>query len=409
MITGTGVRARTLTAALAAGALLLGAAGCGTRQDDVETSSQKGEPSATATPSSDVPTVDGLAMDMPPALSQPAVSADILVTGSSSLSKDAVEKVAKLRGVTDTDSFSLANFYDEERPVSYAAVDPATFRRFTPAGSAKTQAVWQRVAGGEMAVDPAVGKRLEDDKGYVRMGTAEDADRVHVGAYAPLVARASGKSVIDAVVNEKWASELGMKKDNALLVSTGATAPREVYSTIQKIMGKDASVQILGVDLKIGQQLTAVVTGGSVTGSLDTLRYTATAGGGVRVDPAWVAKYIRTEEVPILGRVTCNKVMLPELRAALTEVVQRGLADKIHPGEYAGCFVPKFIAGTSQLSFHSFGTALDMNVPGNQRGTVGEMDRTVVAIFKKWGFAWGGDWSYTDPMHFELHKVVEAR
>ena len=41
-------------------------------------------------------------------------------------------------------------------------------------------------------------------------------------------------------------------------------------------------------------------------------------------------------------------------------------------------------------------------MPGNQRGTVGEMDREVVAIFKKWGFAWGGDWNYTDPMHFEM-------
>jgi hypothetical protein len=58
------------------------------------------------------------------------------------------------------------------------------------------------------------------------------------------------------------------------------------------------------------------------------------------------------------------------------------------------------------LSLHSWGIAVDLNVPGNQRGTVGEMDRTVVAIFKKWGFAWGGDWNYTDPMHFELERIV---
>ena len=47
-------------------------------------------------------------------------------------------------------------------------------------------------------------------------------------------------------------------------------------------------------------------------------------------------------------------------------------------------------------------------MPGNQRGTAGEMDRGVVAIFKKWGFAWGGDWNYTDPMHFEMNAVVDA-
>ena len=36
----------------------------------------------------------------------------------------------------------------------------------------------------------------------------------------------------------------------------------------------------------------------------------------------------------------------------------------------------------------------------------GEIDRRVVAIMKKWGMAWGGDWSYTDPMHFEMSSVV---
>jgi len=29
-----------------------------------------------------------------------------------------------------------------------------------------------------------------------------------------------------------------------------------------------------------------------------------------------------------------------------------------------------------------------------------------VEIFKRWGFGWGGDWRYTDPMHFELNRIV---
>ena len=126
------------------------------------------------------------------------------------------------------------------------------------------------------------------------------------------------------------------------------------------------------------------------------------------VDPAWVAANIRTEQVPILGAVTCHKVMLPQLRAALKDIVDSGLADRIHSGEYAGCYYPRFIAGTTSLSNHAFGIAVDLNVPGNQRGTVGQMDRTVVAIFKRWGFAWGGDWRYTDPMHFEMNALVKA-
>lgn len=46
-------------------------------------------------------------------------------------------------------------------------------------------------------------------------------------------------------------------------------------------------------------------------------------------------------------------------------------------------------------------------MPGNQRGTFGEMSRAVVAIFKKWGFAWGGDWGYTDPMQFEMNAIAD--
>ena len=52
--------------------------------------------------------------------------------------------------------------------------------------------------------------------------------------------------------------------------------------------------------------------------------------------------------------------------------------------------------------------ALDLNVPENERGTVGQMNRMVVSIFKEWGFTWGGTWHYTDPMHFQLDRIVKA-
>jgi len=129
-------------------------------------------------------------------------------------------------------------------------------------------------------------------------------------------------------------------------------------------------------------------------------------GGRVIPSAEWVRTHIVTETVPILGRVTCNKALMPQLEAALADVVKQGLADKIHPGEYAGCYYPRFIAGTHSLSNHAFGLALDINVPGNQRGTAGQMDRSVVAIFEHWGFTWGGRWHYTDPMHFEMNEIV---
>ncbi len=75
--------------------------------------------------------------------------------------------------------------------------------------------------------------------------------------------------------------------------------------------------------------------------------------------------------MPIIGAMTCNTVMFPQLRAALEEIRVTGLAGAIHPSQYGGCYVPRFIAGTTTLSNHAFGLAFDLNVPENQRGTVG--------------------------------------
>ncbi|HLO36075.1 MAG TPA: M15 family metallopeptidase [Candidatus Deferrimicrobium sp.] len=168
-------------------------------------------------------------------------------------------------------------------------------------------------------------------------------------------------------------------------------------------------MQSLDIVARAGLDIHATQTAflvGSVADAVGTFNYTVIGGGRIAPDPAWVSSHITTEPVPILGNVTCNRLIFPQLKAALQDVIDQGLTDKIHPSEYAGCYYPRFIAGTTSLSNHSFGLALDLNVPGNQRGTVGEMDRGVVAIFKKWGFAWGGDWHYTDPMHFEMNALV---
>jgi hypothetical protein len=267
---------------------------------------------------------------------------------------------------------------------------------------------WDRVAGGEVAIRPGLQKQLPADANdFVRLGTTSDAPEVHIGAYA------QQSWLIDAVVNQTWTKTLGMTKDNALLIRTLTTAPDTLRKPIEQILqGTGASVQMTdavarnGLDPHVVQ--TAVVVG-TIADAVGTYRYSVLGGGRIAPDPGWVASHITTETVPILGPVTCNKLIFPQLKAALRDVINQGLADKIHPKEYAGCFYPRFIAGSTTLSNHAFGLALDINVPGNQRGTVGQMDRGVVAIFKRWGFAWGGDWHYTDPMHFEMNKLVAPR
>ena len=61
-------------------------------------------------------------------------------------------------------------------------------------------------------------------------GSAPPATRpsVHIGAYAPIVKQ------ISAVVNYKRGAQLGMPRDNALLVSTGELTPSAVIGAAQE-------------------------------------------------------------------------------------------------------------------------------------------------------------------------------
>ncbi len=244
----------------------------------------------------------------------------------------------------------------------------------------------------------------------ITLGVTEDTPQLHVGAYAPLVDRriAIGKEApaFHALVNEKRGEQLGIPRDNALLISTGLYTPSKFKKQFERIIGPSATFQPLALELDTGMQ-SAILIGTSVSDAVGTFSYTNGPDGTVVPDSKWVDEYIRTEPVPILGEVRCNKAFIPQLRAALLEIQATGLADKIHPDEYAGCYYPRYIGRdpSNGLSLHSWGIAVDLNVPGNQRGTVGEMDRQVVAIMKKWGMDWGGDWNYTDPMHFEMSSV----
>jgi hypothetical protein len=329
---------------------------------------------------------------------------DLLVVSDDTITDELLKKITGVKvrgkpGVVAYERLSYGQFSLENKFFNIAAVDPASYRRFTGNKSATWQEQWERIAGGEIAVAERLQKQIPiDGEGNLSVGK----QTIHVGAYSP-----AEVDSVDAMVNEKWGEALGLKKHNALLINTGFSSPQVVRDRIEKV----AKLTIIALDivaqegLDIGTFQTAVPVG-AFREAVGVFRYTPIGGGRIAPDPAWVRRYIVTEQVPILGTVTCNRYMMPQLRAALIEVVNRGLADEIHADEYAGCYYPRFIAGSTSLSNHSFGLALDFNVPGNQRGTVGEMNREVVAIFKYWGFAWGGDWAWTDPMHFELERIV---
>lgn len=332
--------------------------------------------------------------------------ADLVLVGRRTLPPTVLRRVTRTDGVDAAVRLAMATAPVGGRMVTLGAVDPATYRRLTPEVTARADAVWQRVAEGDLAISPELADELRQDLGGdLVLGNEAGSLAIRVGAEASMAPK------IDAVVNEAWGRRLGMVPGNAVLVSVGRADPADVAEVLRRRVGPAATVTPLTESLPAEGQQTAFLTGGSVADAVGSFSYRYYEDGTVEPDPGWAAANLRTEAVPILGNVTCHRVMLPQLRAALQELVDSGLADLVDPGDFGGCYAPRFIAGDpgKGLSLHTWGIAVDLNVQGNLRGTTGEIDRRVVEVFKRWGFAWGGDWSYTDPMHFELAALVEPR
>jgi hypothetical protein len=127
--------------------------------------------------------------------------------------------------------------------------------------------------------------------------------------------------------------------------------------------------------------------------------------GYLEIDPAWVRANIVTVTVPLLGRVTCNRALIPQVRDAMTALERRGLGGLIH--SYAGCFAPKFVNRdpTAMLSHHAWGIAFDCNFPGNAYGEPPHQDPRLVRTMERWGFIWGGSFVVPDGNHFEYRRA----
>lgn len=125
--------------------------------------------------------------------------------------------------------------------------------------------------------------------------------------------------------------------------------------------------------------------------------------GTVTVDPRWVRRNVVTRKLPLIGVVRCHRLIVPELRRALEEVVAQGLSFVVDQSQYAGCFGPRFINRdpSGRLSHHAWAMAIDLNAASNPFGARPTQDRRLVEIMERHGFTWGGRWLIPDGMHFE--------
>jgi hypothetical protein len=147
----------------------------------------------------------------------------------------------------------------------------------------------------------------------------------------------------------------------------------------------------------------------SVKKLLGEFAFRPTGGAGIQIETTWLYRNILfSHRFTSIGlRNNCHKVVVDAIERALKDVKAAGLSKKIdlkNSNRYGGCYVARYnrLAGTmGSPSRHAYGMAVDINTTTNAQGAIPQMDCRIVRIFRKWGFAWGGNFWPLDGMHFE--------
>ncbi len=283
-------------------------------------------------------------------------------------------------------------------PLEVAAVDPRAYATFLPPAD---RAVVVSLARGQGVLGESSAKLRGLGPGAVlRFG----AERVEIAAILPdeLV------GANELLVSRDVGTAIGVAHDRyALLVPDGAPSERQVATAVRRVLPPGTLVRVRAPGetpyFRNGDAVLPPVAIKELFGEF-AAKPRAGAPGYLTLDPAWTATHIATERVPLLGDVTCNVALFPQIRGAIDEIIRLGLQDTIT--SYSGCFAPRMInrIPTAGISHHSWGIALDINVPQNPFGAEPDQDPRMVAVFERWGFIWGGTFIQPDGMHFEYRR-----
>lgn len=209
----------------------------------------------------------------------------------------------------------------------------------------------------------------------------------------------------EVLVSHTTGQTIGVHKASYLAIGLNNLASGKlVEDTMRSAIPAGISMKVRGPEGSGASSLPSpLLRIGEVKAIFGEFSAIAGSGSNITIDQAWIDANTVEEHVPYLGTFRCHKRMFPQMRAAFEEIEQAGLGGLIRPGDFGGCFSPRFIrAGNDAgLSKHAWAIAFDFNVMGNLYGQVPTMDMRIVEIMERRGFSWGGHWSYPDGMHFE--------
>jgi cell wall-associated NlpC family hydrolase len=143
-----------------------------------------------------------------------SVQADLLIVAPFTLSDSLYTEVARLPGVTATERLEAVRMSLNGSATSVLGVDPSLFRKFAARPTGASNALWQGVAGGGIAVSYTMGKLDKIPLGGTVTAAGRVTEKLRVVAFGTL-----GIGGVNAVVSDATARALGAPADNAIVVS----------------------------------------------------------------------------------------------------------------------------------------------------------------------------------------------
>jgi hypothetical protein len=291
-------------------------------------------------------------------------------------------------------------------PIDAAAVDPKTFAGFLPPadrGVAVALANGEGVLGATSAELRGLGPGATlAFAGSARVRIAAVLPDEQVGAAELMVSRATG-------------ARIGVRRDRYLLLQTNTARPptsRRLAVRLRRLLpaslgaGRLVQVRAPGETpyFRAGDAVMPPVLIKALFGEF-AARPAPGRPGYLEIDPTWVAQHIVTVRLPVVGTVTCNRALIPQLRAAMADLRDRGLASLVQSAD--GCLAPKYVNRdpTAMISHHAWGIAIDLNASTNPYGAPPHQDPRLVHVMERWGFIWGGTFIVPDGNHFEYRRT----
>jgi murein DD-endopeptidase MepM/ murein hydrolase activator NlpD len=175
------------------------------------------------------------------------VDPDLFVTSTATITRSQIAAIVRSTGATRVLQVDYAQVKLGKGITTAVGVDPSTFRDYTPDNTAPVDALWQRVAIGDVAVAHAVAAALQVKLGgHTALGRRVQRD-VRIGAFA--TSRLPGVGVI---ADRSKSAALGLVHGAGLIVVLPAGSDPIVAETAASQLLPRAKVQALRYSVQTG-------------------------------------------------------------------------------------------------------------------------------------------------------------